>query len=97
MSRRKNMRLFAAIRVIAQADASLPEVITLAANGAATRAAWAIRPQQRLEMEEGCSFIMKVRLCDRDDAPAIPPGFGAKPARGAERPAAAPRSRPRPG
>ena len=71
MSRRKNgsdldSKLLAAIRALAEANASLPEVIVLAANGTAMRAHWAIRPENHLQMEEGCGFVMKVRLCGAD-------------------------------
>jgi hypothetical protein len=71
MSRRKNgpdldNKLLAAIRALAEADASLPEVIVLAANGTVTRTDWAMRPEKPVQMEEGCGFVMKVRLCGAD-------------------------------
>ena len=71
MSRRKNApcldsQLHAAIRALAEANASLREVIGLAANRTAMRANWPIRPQNPFQMEEGCGFIMKVRLCAAD-------------------------------
>ena len=72
MSRRKNgpdldSKLLAAIRALAEADASLPEVIMLAAHGTATRTDRAIRPEKPVQMEEGCGFVMKVRLCGADE------------------------------
>jgi hypothetical protein len=50
MSRSKNgpdldSKLLAAIRALAEANASLPEVIVLATNGTAMRADWAIGPE----------------------------------------------------
>jgi hypothetical protein len=78
MSRRKNgpdldSKLLAAIRALAEANASLPEVIVLAANGTAMLADWTIRAEKPVQMEEGCGFIMKVRLCSED-------GYSARPA-----------------
>jgi hypothetical protein len=77
MSRRKNgpdldNQLLAAVRALAEANASLREVIALAANRTAMRADWATRPQTPFQMEEGCGFIMKVRLCGADGHPARP-------------------------
>jgi hypothetical protein len=94
MSRRKNgpdldSKLLAAIRVLAEANASLPEVIVLAANGTATRTDWAIRPEKPVQMEEGCGFVMKVRLCGADGYSARP---AAKMPRAQSGPTAAPRS-----
>jgi hypothetical protein len=71
MSRRKNAscldsQLHAAIRDLAEANASLREVIGLATNRTAMRANRPIRPQNFFPMEEGCGFIMKVRLCAAD-------------------------------
>jgi hypothetical protein len=71
MSRRKNApcldsQLHAAIRALAEANASLREIIGLAANRTAMRANWPVRPQNPFQMEEGCGFIMKVRLCAAD-------------------------------
>jgi hypothetical protein len=60
-------KLLAAIRALAEANASLREVIVLAANGTATRAHSAIRPQNRFQMEEGCGFVMKIRLRRADE------------------------------
>jgi hypothetical protein len=72
MSRRKNgpdldSKLLAAIRALAEVNASLPEVIVLAASGTATRTDWANRPEKPFQMEEGCGFVMKVRLCGADE------------------------------
>jgi hypothetical protein len=72
MSRRKNgpdldSKLLAAIRALAEANASLPEVIVLAANETATRTDWAIRQEKPFRMEEGCGFVMKVRLGRADE------------------------------
>jgi hypothetical protein len=77
MSRRKNgpdldSKLLAAIRALAEADASLPEVIMLAAHGTATRTDRAIRPEKPVQMEEGCGFVMKVRLYGPDGHSARP-------------------------
>jgi hypothetical protein len=77
MSRRKNgpdldSKLLAAIRALAEADASLPEVIMLAAHGTATRTDRAIRPEKPVPMEEGCGFVMKVRLYGPDGHSARP-------------------------
>jgi hypothetical protein len=99
MSRRKNgpdldSKLLAAIRALAEADASLPEVIVLAANGTATRTDWAIRPEKLVQMEEGCGFVMKVRLCGADGSSARP---AAKTPRAPSGPTARPRSQRRQG
>jgi hypothetical protein len=72
MSRRTNgpdleSELLAAIRALAETNASLPEVIVLAVNGTAMRADWAIRPEKPFRMEEGCGFVMKVRLGRADE------------------------------
>jgi hypothetical protein len=72
MSRRKNgpdldSQLLAAIRALAEANASLREVIGLAANRPAMRADWAIRPENPFPLEEGCGFIMKVHLCGAEE------------------------------
>jgi hypothetical protein len=99
MSRRKNgpdldSQLLAAIRALAEANASLPEVIVLAANGTATRTNWPIRPEKPVQMEEGCGFIMKVRLCGADGYSAGP---AAKMQRAPSGPTATPRSQRRQG
>jgi hypothetical protein len=99
MSRPKNgpdldSKLLAAIRALAEANASLPEVIVLAANGTAMRADWAIRPENRFQMEEGCGFIMKVRLCGADGYSTRP---AAKTPRAPSGPTATPRSQRRQG
>jgi hypothetical protein len=80
MSRRKNgpgldRQPLEAIRALADANASLCDFIALAANRTAIRADWDPRPQNPLRMEEGCSFIMKVRLRSADDmfATVMPP------------------------
>lgn len=80
MSQRKNgpyldREPLAAIRALAEANASLREIIALAANRTAMRAEQAPKPQNPLRMEEGCGFIMKVRLCGADAmfARAVPP------------------------
>jgi hypothetical protein len=39
----------------------------LAAHGTATRTDRAIRPEKPVQMEEGCGFVMKVRLCGADE------------------------------
>ena len=67
MSRLKNgpdldSELLAAIRALAKANAGLCKVIMLAADRAAMRANRAIWPRNSLQMEEGCGFVMKVRL-----------------------------------
>jgi hypothetical protein len=54
--------LLAAIRALAKANAGLSKVIMFAAHRAAMRANRAIRPQNSFQMEEGCGFVMKVRL-----------------------------------
>jgi hypothetical protein len=94
MSRRKNgpdldNKLLAAIRALAEVNASLPEVIVLAASGTATRTDWASRPEKPAQMEEGCSFVMKVRLCGPDGSSARP---AAKMPQAPSDPTAAPRS-----
>jgi hypothetical protein len=99
MSRRKNSpdldsELLAAIRALAEANASLPEVIVLAANGTAMRAGWAIRPEKPIQMEEGCGFVMKVRLCGADGHSAEP---AAKTPRAPSGPMTTPRSQRRQG
>jgi hypothetical protein len=99
MSRRKNSpdldsQLLATVRALAEANLSLPEVIVLAANGAAMRADWAIRPEKPVQMEEGCGFVMKVRLCGADSYSARP---AAKMPRAPSGPTAAPRSQRRQG
>jgi hypothetical protein len=65
MSRGKNgpcldLQPLEAIRALAEASASLCDFIALAASRTAMRAEQAPKPQ--LRMEEGCGFIMKVRL-----------------------------------
>jgi hypothetical protein len=60
-------QLLAAIRALAEANASLREVLGLAAKKPAMRADWAIRPQNPFQLEEGCDFIMKVRLCGAEE------------------------------
>src|ERR1700722_7130704 len=97
MSRRKNgsdldSKLLSAIRALAEANASLPEVIVLAANGPAMRAHWAIRPENRFQTEEGCGFIMKVGVCGAAGYPARP---AAKMPRAPSGPTATPRSQRR--
>jgi hypothetical protein len=99
MSRRKNgpdldSKLLAAIRALAEADASLPEVIVLAANGTVTRTDWAMRPEKPLQLEEGCGFVMKVRLGGADGYSARP---AAKTPRAPSGPTATPRSQRRQG
>jgi hypothetical protein len=99
MSRRKNSpdldsKRLAAIRALAEANASLREVIALAANRTAMRADWATRPQTPFRMEEGCGFIMKVRLCGADGYPAR---AAAKTPRAPSGPTATPRSQRRQG
>jgi hypothetical protein len=99
MSRPKNgpdldSKLLAAIRALAEANASLPEVIVLATNGTAMRADWAIGPEKPVQMEEGCGFIMKVRLRGADGHSAGP---AAKTPRAPSGPPAAPRSQRRQG
>jgi len=94
MSRRKNgpdldSKLLAAIRALAEANASLPEVIVLAAHGTVMRADWAIRPEKPVQLEEGCGFVMKVRLCGADGSSARP---AAKMPQAPSGPTAAPRS-----
>jgi hypothetical protein len=72
MSRRKNglyldSQPLAAIRALAEANASLREFIALATSRTAMRAHWATRPQNPFQIEEGCGFIMTVRLCGADE------------------------------
>jgi hypothetical protein len=99
MSRPKNgpdldSKLLAAIRALAEANASLPEVIVLATNGTAMRADWAIGPEKPVQMEEGCGFIMKVRLRGADGHSARP---APKTPRAPSGPPAAPRAQRRQG
>lgn len=62
MSQRKNgpyldREPLAAIRALAEANASLREIIGLAANRTAMRANWPIRPQNPFQMEKAAASL----------------------------------------